>query len=206
MHIQGKNKMRKLIVTVAAVAIAAIANAASVNWQSGTVYIASDATGTTGSGTTYRANTGTRLVTAYLYALTADEYSAASAMSTADLYAKYIEGGVTATASKTTTAMGLANITQNNLADGSEDAPVTAYGLVLYVDTATAANYDNVDAFVKSYVGEATWKNTTGATLSNLASTQANWTAIGGEAVPEPTSGLLMLIGVAGLALRRKRA
>ena len=28
----------------------------------------------------------------------------------------------------------------------------------------------------------------------------------GGESVPEPTSGLLMLIGAAGLALRRKRA
>ena len=32
-----------------------------------------------------------------------------------------------------------------------------------------------------------------------------NWTA-GSMAVPEPTSGLLMLLGVAGLALRRKRA
>ena len=28
----------------------------------------------------------------------------------------------------------------------------------------------------------------------------------GGEPVPEPTSGLLMLIGAAGLALRRTRA
>ncbi len=34
----------------------------------------------------------------------------------------------------------------------------------------------------------------------------AGWTAAGGGAVPEPTSGLLMLLGVAGLALRRRRA
>ena len=30
--------------------------------------------------------------------------------------------------------------------------------------------------------------------------------AISWQAVPEPTSGLLMLVGLAGLALRRKRA
>ena len=34
--------------------------------------------------------------------------------------------------------------------------------------------------------------------------TQGGWTVTG--AVPEPTSGLLMLLGVAGLALRRRRA
>ena len=39
--------------------------------------------------------------------------------------------------------------------------------------------------------------------LSNSATlTPSNWTA----AAPEPTSGLLLLLGVAGLALRRKRA
>ncbi len=34
----------------------------------------------------------------------------------------------------------------------------------------------------------------------------ANWATMSGGAVPEPTSGLLMLLGVAGLALRRHRA
>ena len=40
--------------------------------------------------------------------------------------------------------------------------------------------------------------NMTTATKTNAAS---NWAA-----VPEPTSGLLMLLGIAGLALKRKRA
>ena len=41
------------------------------------------------------------------------------------------------------------------------------------------------------------------STLNNAS----NWKSYGASsAVPEPTSGLLMLLGMAGLALRRKRA
>ena len=195
--------MKKLMIALAAVALATVVNAATVNWQSGTIYIASNAEGTTGSGTSYRANTGTRLVTAYLYTLTADAYTTALTMSTADLYSTY--SATAATKTQTTTAMGLANISQTGMPDGSSTSPQTIYGLVLYVDTATAAAYDGVDAFVKSYVGTVTWQDTTGAGLTNLATNQANWTAVG-AAVPEPTSGLLMLLGMAGLALRRRRA
>lgn len=191
--------MKKLVIAAAATVLAVVANAASVKWASGTVYTAADAEGTTGSGTSYRANAGTRLVTAYLYTLTETQYNTALTMSTEDLYKTY--SSTTATLSKGTTAMGVADITQSGLPDGTTESPQTIYGLVLYVDTATAASYDGVDAFVKSYVGTATWQNTTGANLTMLASSQANWTA-----VPEPTSGLLMLLGMAGLALRRRRA
>lgn len=47
----------------------------------------------------------------------------------------------------------------------------------------------------------------TGAPLINLGN-QATYTGNAGNwgAVPEPTSGLLLLLGVAGLALKRKRA
>lgn len=191
--------MKKLMIALAAVAVATVVNAATVNWASGTIFIASDADGTTGSGASYRANANTRLVTAYLYSLTASEYADALTMSTADLYTTY--SSTTATKTQTSTAMGLANIAQTGLPDGSTESPQTVYGLVLYVDTKTAEGYEGVDAFVKSYVGTATWKDTTGSSFSNLASSQSTWTA-----VPEPTSGLLMLLGMAGLALRRKRA
>ena len=194
--------MKKLMIAVAVAVLAVVANAATVNWSSGTIFTASNAEGTTGSGTSYRANTGTRLVTAYLYTLTADDYAAALTKSTTELYNTY--KSATATKTQTSTAMGLANISQTGLPDGSTESPQTIYGLVLYVDTVSAKAYDKVDAFVKSYVGTATWQNTTGASLSNLAASQANWTAVGN--IPEPTSGLLMLIGMAGLALRRKRA
>lgn len=191
--------MKKMMTAVAAAAFAFAAHAAAVNWQSGTIFTAADKDGTTGTGADYRANAGTRLVTAYLYSLTAEEYTTALSLSTAELYSQYKDLAPTAT--KTSTALGVANISQTGLPDGSAEAPQTVYGLVLYVDEASAAAYDGVDAFVKSYVGTATWQNTTGGTLSMLATAQANWTA-----TPEPTSGLLMLLGMAGLALRRKRA
>ncbi len=49
----------------------------------------------------------------------------------------------------------------------------------------------------------ATWES-----LAKFISTQPTTPWMGGSyhAVPEPTSGLLLLLGVAGLALRRKRA
>ena len=118
--------MKKVMIALAAVALAVTAQAATVNWQSGTIYIASDAAGTTGSGNTYRANASTRLVTAYLYALTADEYTAAQSMDTATLYSTY--SAKSATASKTATAMGIAS-PSSTVADASG----MNYGLILYV-------------------------------------------------------------------------
>ncbi len=190
--------MKKLLIAVAATVLAVAANAATVKWASGTIYTAADAEGTTGSGTSYRANTGTRLVTAYLYSLTEAQYTEALAKSTAELYNTYKSADATLT--KTSTALGVADISQTGLANGSAESPQTIYGLVLYVDTKTAEAYDGVSAFVKSYVGTATWKDTTGTNLTMLATTQDAWTPI-----PEPTSGLLMLLGMAGLALRRKQ-
>lgn len=57
-----------------------------------------------------------------------------------------------------------------------------------------------------SAIGETrfNWNNESGNVFANAASfAEAGWYT---QSVPEPTSGLLMLLGMAGLALRRKRA
>lgn len=64
-----------------------------------------------------------------------------------------------------------------------------------YVTAASAASTTFAD-------GASTTKSYTLAATSSA--TASNWKSVG--PVPEPTSGLLMLIGMAGLALRRKRA
>ena len=63
-----------------------------------------------------------------------------------------------------------------------------------YVTTATAATttFSDASALTKTYMLN-----------SGSSATASNWNAV---AAPEPTSGLLLLLGVAGLALKRKRA
>lgn len=186
--------MKKLMVMLAVVAMAVVANAAAVQWYSGVIYRANDALGTVGSATTDRA--GLNAVTAYLYALTAEQYTAAQGMDTATLYNTYI--GTTATATKNSVGNGQANISQT-----VADASGIHYGLVLYVDTTNANLPDGADAFVKATLASANVGGAVNVTVGNMAtsSVSSTWTA-----VPEPTSGLLMLVGLAGLALRRKRA
>lgn len=186
--------MKKIMIALGVVALAAMTQAASVKWNSGTVKAASKADGTAGTAnaTSY---------TAYLYTFdTLAAYNAAVATDVATLYSTYV-GKVAPTATASAKPNGQANITQSGLPDGSSTDPVTVYGMVLYVDTATAATYDGVDAFVKVGFATDSFQDTTGLTFGGMGTQQANWTA-----VPEPTSGLLMLLGMAGLALRRRRA
>ena len=193
--------MKKLMIAAAIVCAAAFAQAAAINWQSGTIYVASDAQGTTGSGTSYKAGLASsgRMVTAYLYELTLEQYTAAQAMDAAGLYDTYFK--TTATATKTTLGNGAANITQSNVAAASG----LHYGLVLFVDESADRVPTGKDAFVKASLATADVGGASDVTVANLIgnTTAANWTAV---PVPEPTSGLLLLLGVAGMALRRRRA
>ena len=73
--------------------------------------------------------------------------------------------------------------------------------------TAGSSNYAVISgaANLTKTVGESTASVTfaSGSQASYL-NNASNWSSYG--AVPEPTSGLLMLLGMAGLALKRKRA
>ena len=84
-----------------------------------------------------------------------------------------------------------------------------AFSLVL-VDN-DVASLDGYEGNYVLYNGSSTQGVVPGATVSYYAKFQQNDSPIAASdwatmSVPEPTSGLLLLLGMAGLALRRKRA
>ena len=186
--------MKKLMLAVFAVALAGAVQAASVIWQSGTIYVAADATGAVG---TQKATLGTGVapITAMVYMLDQATWEGLADKSAVDLYNTY--SSQTPSATKTSVGNGTANTAAITVADNS-----TAYALILYVDTKNAETILGEDGvFVKSALVSQIVGTTTAQFNNAISSAAGNWAA-----VPEPTSGLLLLLGMAGLALKRKIA
>ena len=185
--------MKKLIVALAAVGMAVAANAAAVTWQSGTIL---DPNG----------DVANKSVTAYLWVIDATTYDTLAANATGAamsdaVYAAYGTKTGDAYATTTTTKKGAANL----LDDSKEYAAGnSAYAAILY----TYGSGDDLQFM--GNVGKVTFEsamNVESAGMSlNLLGTSSTPTAWSTAAVPEPTSGLLLLLGMAGLALKRKRA
>ena len=185
--------MKKIVVAVAMFCVNLIANAGSVMWGSTTIYNASGAK---------VKNTATM----YVYILTdADAYAALT-----DVWATYgndVKAGGSSATSKAT-SNNLTSKATANAPNGTATANTTYYAAIIatygtgddmkyYVEKATATTGDD---------GNGTYQFGTGA-LDSAAAAAGAWKSAGGSSpVPEPTSGLLMLLGVAGLALKRKRA
>ena len=186
---------------MATVALAAVVSqAANVSWMSEVI---TDPNGAIAK----------KSVTGYLFVLTAtqyDELNAAYAAGTSAVAGENMNSAVWAAyGSKLTTAD--ASGTTNNsgkktLADPTDYASgKTAYAALIYTYGSGADLYymSNIgSAYVEglmdvdvSYMGQKLFGDASGSATA--------WST---AAVPEPTSGLLMLLGMAGLALRRKRA
>ena len=89
--------------------------------------------------------------------------------------------------------------------DFTSSTGVNAYMVVFDTDKVyISESYEIVADPLDATVGSLDIMATTGSDSSPLSATA--YTGAGWYNVPEPTSGLLMLLGVAGLALRRRRA
>ena len=177
--------MKKLLIAAAIVCAAAISQAATVNWTiSG---VKADGGGAPTAGWAVMAfytevGAGSDAIVSAIQSKTA----ASKAFDTASLAVSMSKGKV---AAKDGTAAGITDTTKN-------------YDFYFVVfnnsNAASATEYAMVSELNKAYSGMAS-KFSAAGDFSTLPAWQTT-------AVPEPTSGLLMLLGVAGLALRRRRA
>ena len=178
------------MIALAIAAIAAVGNAASVVWGSGTIKLP--------SGANAKATVAASLfvIDSTTYA-TYSAFTDAAALSDA-IYTAY--GSQVASATATSSNKSVANITFGDYSAGD-----TVYAVLLYTTTE-----NDVDYWMGNY-GSATLESSQNVTVGQMAnilggSSGSDATAWSTAAVPEPTSGLLMLLGMAGLALRRRRA
>lgn len=191
--------MKKLIVAAAIVCVAAISQAATVSWSMSSLQNYKGETLTTGAAYVFCTKgdnaTSIDVVTAALSAITS-----ASALETylTDNSLSALTGAVAANGSVSVSGVDLA----------SSGVPASTTGVKLFAVIVDDADFgDNVKYVVTTASSNvktpaASTSNNAGFTIPGAASqTASNW-----QSVPEPTSGLLMLLGMAGLALRRKRA
>lgn len=180
--------MKRLMFMLAAVAMAASVHAAAVQWSSVAMYNA----------------TGAKVAdsaTLYVYLMDKDTYNGLT-----DVWATYgadvKAGGTTADGTKAT---GKYNHKATiNAPNGTAVANTTYYAAII----ATYGTGDNMMYYAEK-ASVTTGDDGNGAYtmggghLDSATAAASAWTT---ASVPEPTSGLLMLVGLAGLALRRRRA
>ncbi|MBP9991012.1 MAG: PEP-CTERM sorting domain-containing protein [Bacteroidales bacterium] len=190
--------MKKLMITLAAVAVATIAQAASVTWQftasacgdnpypNSTVYLFDTATFNAG-------------VDALTKAISEDLLD--SALDSSALY--YASGKNAAQLYKTGKS---ATDVATRRIDGLDDGTLN-WSAVMVTDNDGTMSYQILSTgSTATYDPESQSATKATKTLTMVAINAIESYSVTTSGVPEPTSGLLLLLGLAGIALRRKQA
>lgn len=170
--------MKKLLIVMAIVCAIGTAKAASVIWSV--------------AGTAAQEN-----YTVYLLTSLADKYESAEALAAASVdSASIVKSGRKYTTGDQT----------------ASDATITATSMknayYVIVSASDTKSYTYYKADMSSMVYDPDNQESASGVFNSIdaATILSSGTSANYAAVPEPTSGLLMLLGVAGLALRRRRA
>ena len=179
--------MKKLIIAVFAAMLGIAANAAAVEWSMTGISNSPDATKAAGWA---------------VYVMDASTFDTFATLTGSDI-ATYAADNAIYSGATVSARGGAINATIKN---GNFSANDTVSSYLVVFNNATAA-----DATYYAYTEAKNVTINAGGSDASIAfgafdaatSTTGGWQT---TAVPEPTSGLLMLVGLAGLALRRRRA
>ena len=179
--------MKKIMITLVAVALAVSAQAASFSWK------------TTNTGKLYEAGTTTLLDAGTVYLF-----------NSAAITQQAVLDAVLAGTSLDT----LGALSSSTVSAGAINSATFEWGVAGDTLNAYVAIVDGDNVFISDLKTAAGQQASTVSINFNLKSAsqgtamESSTFTSGGwyTAVPEPTSGLLMLVGLAGLALRRRRA
>ena len=186
--------MKKLMIAAAIVCAAALSQAGVVKWGSGEI------AGPTAKNQVY----------GYLFEIEAAEYQGiidGGYTASGEALSKYLIANYDIT-DKTGVgngySKGKATISNAGTKDatGTTETPKNMYAVLIYKDTVNDLYMGNVAMASVTSGQDYPVENLVKYIGGGASGTATAWVSD----VPEPTSGLLLLLGIAGLALRRRRA
>jgi len=184
--------MKRIIIAVAIVCAAVFAQAASVSWTSGALY--NDTGAKVGASATM-----------YVYLLDQKTYDGLT-----DVWGTYgtdvLAGGTTA-ANAGGTATGKYTHKASVVAPNGTATANTTYYAAMIVTIGSGADmkyYAEKASVTTGDDGNGSFTTFGDGKINGATTAMTAWTPA--VSTPEPTSGLLFLLGMAGLALKRKRA